>query len=68
MALPFAGPALAAKLKTELETSSDAGLVGATGELLMEGPASLGENGQTPEVLKSAAFGKQLVERARQGR
>jgi hypothetical protein len=68
MALPFAGPALAAKLKKELETSSDAGLVSATGELLMEEPASLGENGQTPEVVKSAAFGKQLLERARQGR
>jgi hypothetical protein len=68
MALPFAGPALAAKLKRELETSSDAGLVGAASELLMEEPASLGENGQTPEVVKSAAFGKQLLERARQGR
>jgi hypothetical protein len=68
MALPFAGPALAAKLKKELETSSDAGLVGATGELLVEEPASLGENGQAPEAMRSAAFGKQLLERARQGR
>ena len=68
MALPFAGPALAAKLKKELETSSDAGLVSATGELLMEESASLGENGQTPEVVKGAAFGKQLLERSRQER
>ena len=68
MTLPFAGPALAAKLKKELETSSDVGLVGATGELLMEESASLGENGQTPEVVKGPAFGKQLLERSRQGR
>lgn len=68
MALPFAGPDLAAKLKKELETSSDAGLMDATGVLLMEEAAALGESRWTPEVVKSAAFGKQLLEGARQGR
>jgi hypothetical protein len=47
MALPFAGPAVAAKLKRELETSSDAGLVGATGELLIEEPASAARDTST---------------------
>lgn len=63
MPLPTAGADLAAKLKRELETSSDAGLIRATGELLIDEPAALGGNGQIPEVVKSAAFGKQLLER-----
>ena len=65
MWLPFAGLELAEKLKSELETSSDAALVGVTGELLVEQLVFLGEQGQTQEVVKSTAFGKQLLERAR---
>jgi hypothetical protein len=65
MRLPVAGPELAEKLKSELETSSDAALVGVTGELLVEQLVVLGEQDQTPDVVKSAAFGKQLLERAR---
>jgi hypothetical protein len=63
--LPVAGPELAEKLKSEVETSSDAALVGTTGELLVEQLAILGEQDQTQAVVKSAAFGKQLLERAR---
>jgi hypothetical protein len=65
MQLPFAGPDLAKKLKSELETSSDAALVGATGELLVEQLAVLRKQDQTAEIVKSAAFGQQLLERAR---
>lgn len=65
MLLPGAGPELAEKLKSELETSSDAALVGVTGELLVEQLLVLRERGQTPEVVQSAAFGQQLLERAR---
>jgi hypothetical protein len=65
MRLPGAGPELAEKLKSELETSSDAALVGVTGELLVEQLVVLGEQDQTPDVVKSATFGKQLLERAR---
>ena len=65
MRLPGAGPELAEKLKSQLETSSDAALLGVTGELLIEQLAVLGEQGQMPYEAKSAAFGKQLLERAR---
>jgi hypothetical protein len=65
MRLPVAGPELAKKLKSELETSSDAALVGVTGELLVEQLVALGEKDPTPDLVKSAAFGKQLLERAR---
>jgi hypothetical protein len=65
MRLPAAGPELAEKLKSELEASSDAALVGVTGELLVEQLVVLGEQNQTPDLVKSAAFGKQLLERAR---
>ena len=65
MRLPGVGPELAEELKSELETSSDAALVGVTGELLVEQLVVLREKGRTPQVLKSAAFGQQLVERAR---
>src|SRR5215467_12689201 len=65
MQLPGAGPELAEKLKSELETSSDAALVGETGELLVEQLVVLGEQEQPQEVVKSAAFGKQFLERAR---
>ena len=65
MRLHPAGPELAEKLKTELETSSDAALVGVTGELLLEQLVVLGEQDQTLDVVKGVAFGKQLLERAR---
>jgi len=65
MRLPAAGLELAEKLKSELETSPDATLVGVTGELLVEQLVVLSEQDRTPEVVKSAAFGQQLLERAR---
>jgi hypothetical protein len=65
MRLPVAGPELAETLKRELETSSDAALVGVTGQLLVEQLVILGEQGQTADVVRSAAFGKQLLGRAR---
>lgn len=65
MGLHFAGPELADKLKSELEASPDAALVGVTGELLVEQALILGEQHQTPALLKSAEFGKHLLERAR---
>jgi hypothetical protein len=65
MRLPVAGPELAGKLKSELETSSDAALVGVSGELLVEQLVVLSEQDRTPDVVKSAAFGKQLLARAR---
>ena len=68
MRLPFAGAALAPKLKSELESSTDEELVLATGELLVEESAALGENGQSPDSVKSAAFGRQLLDRVRRGR
>ena len=66
----YAAPtmALAPKLKSELESSTDEGLVLATGELLVEESAALGENGQSPDSVKSAAFGRQLLDRVRRGR
>jgi len=66
--LPFAGTALAPKFKSEIETSTDVGLVLATGELLVEESAALGEYGRSPDLVKSAAFGRQLLERVRQAR
>jgi hypothetical protein len=65
MRLPAAGLELAERLKRELERSSDAALVGVTGELLVEQIEVLGEQGQGSDVVKGAAFGKQLLERAR---
>ena len=65
MRLHHAGPELAEKLKNELESSSDSALVGVTGELLVEQLVVLSEQDRTPEVVKSAAFGQQLLERAR---
>jgi hypothetical protein len=65
MWLPFAGAELAEKLKSELETSTDAALVGVTGELLVEQPAVLSGQEQMSDVVKGAAFGRQLLERAR---
>jgi hypothetical protein len=63
--LPAARRELAEKLKSELETSSDAALVGVTGELLIEQLAILSQHDQTPDAVQSAAFGEQLLERAR---
>lgn len=63
--VPVAGPELAEKLKSELETSYDAALVGVTGELLVEQLAVQSEQDQTPDLVKGAAFGRQLLERAR---
>ena len=65
MRLPVAGPELSEKLKSELETSSDGALVRVAGQLLVEQLAVLGEQDRTPDVARSAAFGKQLLERAR---
>jgi hypothetical protein len=65
MRLHHAGPELAEKLKNELESSSDSALVGVTGELLVEQLVVLSEQDQTPDVVQGAAFGKQLLERAR---
>jgi hypothetical protein len=65
MWLPAAGLELAEKLKSELEKSPDAALVGVTGELLVEPLVVLSKQDRTPEVVKSAAFGQQLLERAR---
>ncbi len=50
MQLPIAGSELAEKLKTELKTSSDAALVGVTGELHAEQLLVMGEQGQQPGV------------------
>jgi len=65
MQLHAAGPGLAEKLKSELETSSDAALVGVTGELLVEQLGALSKQDQTPQVVKCAAFGEELLKRAR---
>ncbi len=65
MRLPVPGKELAERLKSELEASSDAALLGVTGQLLVEQLVVLGEQDQTEEVAKSAAFGKQLLEWAR---
>jgi hypothetical protein len=63
--LPGAGLELAEKLKSELETSADAALVGVTGELLVEQLTVLDAESRMPDVVKGAAFGQQLLERAR---
>lgn len=65
MRLPNAGLELAQKLKSELETSSDAAPAGVTAELLVEPLESPGGQDQSTEAVKSAAFGKQLLNRAR---
>jgi hypothetical protein len=56
---------MAAELKKELETSSDAALVGETGELLTSEAALLRTSRTTPEIAASDAFGKSLLKRAR---
>jgi hypothetical protein len=56
---------MAAELKKELETSSDAALVGETGELLTSEAAFLTTTRTTPEIAASDAFGKSLLKRAR---
>ncbi len=56
---------LAEELKKELETSSDAALVGETGELLTSEAALLGATRNAPEIAASDAFGKSLLKRAR---
>lgn len=65
MRLPVGGLELAEKLKSELETSYDAALVGVTGELLVEQLALQSEHDRTPDLVKGAALGQQLLERAR---
>ena len=66
IALPIADTALAAKLKSQLEVSSDAGLVRATGEFWSESRFAWGK---WPDARcgESAACSKELLERARQG-
>jgi hypothetical protein len=56
---------MAEELKTELETSTEAALVGETGELLMSEAALLRTSGYTPEMAASDAFGRSLLKRAR---
>jgi hypothetical protein len=65
--LPFIAPLpTAEKLMEELETSTDAALIGGTGELLVEEMALLRLHGPSrPEMDSSAVFGKRLLERAR---
>ena len=66
MRLPVAAPADAERMKQELETSTDASLIGVTGELLVEETGRLREpGGDTPEMVNSTDFGKRLLERAR---
>ncbi len=58
---------MAEHLMAELETSNDAALVEETGELLVEEMALLQRVGsETPEMAPSAAFGRSLLERARE--
>jgi hypothetical protein len=59
---------LAEKLKDELEASPDVPLVGEIGELLVEQVAQFERVAQlktlTPELVRSAAFGRSLLKRA----
>jgi hypothetical protein len=66
MQLPVAAPAIAERMVHELETSTDASLIGVAGELLVEevGLLRVPER-DTPEMVNSADFGKRLLERAR---
>jgi hypothetical protein len=54
---------MAEEMMMEVESSTDAALVGVTGELLVTEMSLLLHNG-TPEILNSAAFGRRLLERA----
>jgi hypothetical protein len=66
MLLPIATPAAAERMEHELETSTDATLIGVTGELLVEEIGLLRpRESDTPEMVNSADFGKRLLERAR---
>ena len=66
MRLTVATPAAAERMEHELETSTDASLVGVTGELLVEEMGLLRRpERDTPEMVNSADFGKRLLERAR---
>jgi hypothetical protein len=66
MRLPAAAPAAAERMENELESSTDASLIGVTGELLVEEIGLLrGRERDTPEMVNSADFGKRLLERAR---
>ncbi len=66
MRLPVATQAAAERMVNELETSTDASLIGVTGELLVEAIALLSRHdGETPEMVSSADFGRRLLERAR---
>jgi hypothetical protein len=69
MRLPTADPAAAERMKNELETSTDASLVGVTGELLVQQAEKTGllrrPERDTPEMVNSADFGRRLLERAR---
>jgi hypothetical protein len=56
---------MAEELKMELETSTDAALVGETGELLISAAALVETSRSTPELAASDAFGKSLLKRAR---
>ena len=66
MRLPGAARTDAERMKQELETSTDASLIGVTGELLVDETELLrAPGGDTPEMVKSTDFGKRLLERAR---
>jgi hypothetical protein len=53
------------RMKHGLETTTDASLMGVTGELLVEHMGLLPPpKADTPEMVNSAGFGKQLLERA----
>ena len=66
MRLPVATQAAAERMVNELETSTDASLIGVTGELLVEAIGLLSRHdGETPEMVSSADSGKRLLERAR---
>jgi hypothetical protein len=66
MRLPGATAAAAERMKNELETSTDASLIGVTGELLVEQVGLLSQHdAESPEMVNSADFGRRLLERAR---
>jgi hypothetical protein len=66
MRLPVATQAAAERMENELETSTDASLIGVTGQLLVEEIGLLRRpERDTPEMVNSADFGRRLLERAR---
>jgi hypothetical protein len=66
MRLPVATQSAAERMENELETSTDASLIGVTGQLLVEEIELLPRpERDTPEMVKSADFGRRLLERAR---